>query len=51
MSPTSVRAEPVEALAPPSPLREFWQGYPANRGALLAPVVLVLLGIAALFAP
>ena len=51
MNPTPVRAELVEALAPPSPLHEFWQGYSANRGALIALIVLVLLGIAALFAP
>jgi dipeptide transport system permease protein len=45
------RAEPVEALVPPSPLREFWQGYSANRGALIALVALMLLALAALFAP
>jgi dipeptide transport system permease protein len=51
MSPITVRAEPVEALAPLSPLREFWQCYAANRGALIALLVLLLIGIAALFAP
>jgi dipeptide transport system permease protein len=50
-SPASVRAEPVEALAPPSPLADFWRGYAANRGALIALAVLALFGVAALFAP
>jgi dipeptide transport system permease protein len=37
--------------APPSPLKAFWHGFAANRGALVALVVLWLLGFAALFAP
>ncbi len=36
---------------PPSPLREFAQGFAANRGALVALLVLLLLGAAALLAP
>jgi dipeptide transport system permease protein len=40
----------VEA-APPGPLREFWQGYAANRGALIALGVLGLLALGALLAP
>jgi dipeptide transport system permease protein len=50
-APSTVRAEPVKAPVPPSPLREFWQGYSTNRGALIALIVLVLLALAALFAP
>ena len=49
--PVSVRAEPVEALAPPGPLAEFWHGFAANRGALAALFVLALIFIGALFAP
>jgi dipeptide transport system permease protein len=37
--------------APPSPWSEFWQGYAANRGALIALVVFALIVLAALFAP
>jgi dipeptide transport system permease protein len=37
--------------APPSPLREFAQGFAANRGALIALCILLLLGLAALLAP
>jgi len=37
--------------APASPLREFWQGFAANRGALIALTVLGLIGLAAVFAP
>jgi dipeptide transport system permease protein len=37
--------------APPSPLKAFWQGFAANRGALVALIILCLLGFAALFAP
>jgi dipeptide transport system permease protein len=37
--------------APPSPLKEFWQGFAANRGALIALIILLLLGFAALLAP
>jgi dipeptide transport system permease protein len=40
----------VEAV-PPSPLREAWRGYAANRGALAALVVLVAIVLAALGAP
>ena len=40
---TPVWAEPVEALAPPGPLAEFWHGFAANRGALAALVVLALI--------
>jgi len=40
----------IEAV-PPSPFREFWRHYTANRGALIALAVLVLIGAAALFAP
>jgi dipeptide transport system permease protein len=37
--------------APPTPLQEFWRAYRSNRGAVIALAVLVLLGLAALFAP
>ena len=36
---------------PPGPLREFWQGFAANRGALAALIVFALIALAALFAP
>jgi dipeptide transport system permease protein len=35
---------------PPSPLREFWQGFAANRGALAALIVFVLIALASLLA-
>ena len=38
-------------MEPPGPLREFWQGFAANRGALLALIVFVLIALASLFAP
>jgi dipeptide transport system permease protein len=41
----------VIETAPPSPLAEFWQGFAANRGALVALGVLVVFGLAALLAP
>jgi dipeptide transport system permease protein len=37
--------------APPSPLADFWRGYAANRGALVALFVLALIVFGALFAP
>ena len=40
----------IEA-APPTPFAEFRHGFAANRGALAALVVLVLIGLGALFAP
>jgi dipeptide transport system permease protein len=48
---TPVRAELAEALAPPSPLAEFWRVYAANRGAVIALGVLSVIVFAALFAP
>lgn len=39
------------AGAPPSPLREFWNGFAANRGALIALIVFSLLVIGSLLAP
>ncbi|WP_157670457.1 ABC transporter permease subunit [Chitinibacter sp. GC72] len=39
------------ALSYPSPLKEFWQSFSANLGALIALIFFGLLVIAALFAP
>ena len=41
----------VVQSAPPSPLREFWQGFSANRGALAALIVFVLIALASLLSP
>lgn len=38
-------------LDPPGPLREFWLGFSANRGALVALIVFALIAVASLFAP
>jgi dipeptide transport system permease protein len=38
-------------LAPPSPLVEFWRAFRIHRGAVFALGVLLLLALAALFAP
>lgn len=38
-------------IEPPSQLREIWQGYSSHRGALIALMVLLLIGAAAVFAP
>ena len=46
-----MEAAVIVQSAPPSPLREFWQGFSANRGALAALIVFALLAIAALLAP
>lgn len=40
--------KPIE---PPGPLREFWQGFAANRGALIALIVFALIALTSLFAP
>ena len=45
---SAVLEKPVE---PPGPLREFWQGFAANRGAFFALVVFALIALASLFAP
>ena len=49
----SAQQEDDQLLAqqPPGPLREFWQGFAANRGALAALAVFALIALAALFAP
>ncbi len=39
------------AIDPPSPLREFWLGFTANRGAFVALIVFALIALASLFAP
>jgi dipeptide transport system permease protein len=52
MSETSVLAEPVFAPeAPPGPLREFWQYFSQNKGAVAGLVVIVVMVLTALFAP
>ncbi|KQY90380.1 ABC transporter permease subunit [Pelomonas sp. Root1444] len=38
-------------LDPPGPLREFWLGFSANRGALVALVVFALIAVSGLLAP
>lgn len=38
-------------IEPPGPLREFWLGFTANRGAFVALVVFALIALASLFAP
>ncbi len=50
---TTQTAAPVvtPALAHPTPLREFWLAYRANKGALVALVYLIILVLAALLAP
>src|SRR5262249_28106485 len=45
---SAVLDKPVE---PPGPLREFWQGFAANRGAFVALLVFGLIALASLFAP
>ncbi|HEX7638922.1 MAG TPA: dipeptide ABC transporter permease DppC, partial [Burkholderiaceae bacterium] len=39
-----------DAIAPPSPLREFWRHFRANRGAVLGLAVVSLVVMAALLA-
>ncbi len=41
----------LKTLEPPGPLREFWLGFSANRGALIALIVFGLIALAALLAP
>ncbi|MDR7297194.1 dipeptide transport system permease protein [Pelomonas aquatica] len=38
-------------LDPPGPLREFWLGFSANRGALVALIVFALIAVSGLLAP
>eukprot|EP01031_Cornospumella_fuschlensis_P006219 gene6219-7729_t len=45
---TAVLDKPIE---PPGPAQEFWQGFSANRGALVALIVFAVIAIASLFAP
>jgi dipeptide transport system permease protein len=44
-------ASSLVPLDPPGPLREFWLGFSANRGALVALIVFALIAVASLFAP
>ncbi|WP_343632218.1 ABC transporter permease subunit [Roseateles sp.] len=41
----------IAAISPPGPFAEFWQGFSANRGALVALIVFTLLALSALLAP
>ncbi len=41
----------VAVLSYPSPLKEFWQSFSANRGALIAMLFMLALIICAVFAP
>lgn len=52
MSETSAVAEPALAPeAPPGPLREFWQYFSQNKGAVAGLGVIVVMTLTALFAP
>ncbi|MCE4553769.1 ABC transporter permease subunit [Pelomonas cellulosilytica] len=41
----------IAETTPPGPLRDFWQGFAANRGALAALIVFALIATTCLFAP
>ena len=44
---SAVLEKPID---PPGPLREFWQGFTANRGAFIALIVFALIALASLLA-
>jgi dipeptide transport system permease protein len=44
-------ASSLVPLDPPGPLREFWLGFSANRGALIALIVFLLIALSGLLAP
>ena len=50
---TAPAAAPVEELAAgyPSPLKEFWQGFSHNKGAVAGLVFMSIVAFCALFAP
>ncbi|MEW9898909.1 ABC transporter permease subunit [Chitinivorax sp. PXF-14] len=48
---TASLAPEAVAMSYPSPLKEFWQSFSANRGALIAMIYMVCMIVAALFAP
>ncbi|GHD74020.1 ABC transporter permease subunit [Vogesella fluminis] len=50
---TAPTAAPVEDLAGgyPSPLKEFWQGFSHNKGAVAGLVFMTIVAVCALFAP
>ncbi|NMM89465.1 dipeptide ABC transporter permease DppC [Rhodococcus sp. SRB_17] len=50
MASTTLTARPA-ASTPPSPLREFWRAFSANKGAVFGLVVVCALLLLALFAP
>jgi dipeptide transport system permease protein len=45
---SAVLDKPID---PPGPLREFWLGFTANRGAFVALIVFALIALASLLAP
>lgn len=45
------RLSTLPSPPPPSPLREFWQGFSANRGALVAFIAFCAIAIASVLAP
>ncbi|MDK2125989.1 ABC transporter permease subunit [Parachitinimonas caeni] len=47
----SVQATTESVITYPSPLKEFWQGFSRNKGALLALIIVSLIILAAIFAP
>ena len=44
------RSTSLAPIEPPGPLREFWLGFTANRGAFVALIVFAAIAIASLFA-
>ncbi|MDR3429604.1 MULTISPECIES: ABC transporter permease subunit [Silvimonas] len=48
---TAAAVPVAEVLHHPTPIREFWLAYKANRGALIALIYLVILVLAAVLAP
>ena len=51
MSTVITSSAPAKAPAPPHPLREFWNYFSANNGAVAGLVIVVLVLLIALFAP
>ncbi|HJU49187.1 MAG TPA: hypothetical protein VJ575_00410, partial [Pseudogulbenkiania sp.] len=49
-SPAATAADDV-ALSYPSPLKEFWQGFSHNKGAVAGLVFMIAIAVSALLAP